>query len=170
MADQAAQYEKRMADLSIASEQRVAALKAESNAIFEAQLGQASKAVQDMQIQMQLEAQKAAQQLALRQQQTQAMFAEQSKAYQAQTAGLQQQLQQQREIYKQGLADLSANQRAFQINQARSSQTPELQIGAGLEGPKVGGTAPFKRRRGDTYSTFGVTPNLNLAQTNVLNV
>lgn len=168
---QAKENAQRIADLQIASDKRVAQMQQQTSAIFEAQLGQSQQAIQNMQIQMAQQQQAAREEAARQAQQQQQLMQQQQRAYQQQQASLQSQLQQQSAAYQQGLADLSANQRAFQINQARAAQTPELQIG-GDGGPQVGGTAPFKRRR-DRLSiapaTFG-QPAVNLGTTSVLNV
>jgi hypothetical protein len=102
-------------------------------------------------------------------------LAQQLEKYETLSAEQKQEYQQglatQKAEYQKGLADLTANQRAFQINQSRAGQEANLQIQSATPAmPQITGTSMFKRRPRVVPMQISSQANLNVPTANVLNI
>jgi hypothetical protein len=157
--------------LKIASQQAIADTESRLRPEFAARLGQANSQIEhmrDLMIQQSqaFEGQTAAQRLdaqrqaeafaaqiqaqseaqAKAQAEAQAMAERQAQIYQSNITNLQSRLDQETAAYRSELQGLAESQRAFQINQARASISPDFQISS-TQNQQTGGTQQFKIRR-----------------------
>ena len=196
LATQQEEYAKTLEALKIGSQKELAALTEASNLQISGletslgglrtELGTAGQTIESLQAQMLGQSQEFEKSLAQQLEQYNLLSESQKKEYAAGLAAQQEQYQSlsasqkadyeaglaaQKQEYQTGLANLTANQRAFQINQARAGQGAELQIQPATPTmPQISGTSAFKRRPRVVPMQISGQANLNVPTANVLNI